>query len=225
MQNRAIAVIPAYSHIDARLYRVLMQVGLPYIEVYGCSDLVRVRSGLVSDALRTDAGRIIFIDSDMIPTAEDLIELIETPRVDAQNSVSGSYVVRGGKIAACAETGPILASASAQASAALGTSERYEKLLVAGMGFAAVDRAPLERLRLELPELLDDTGKSWSPFFLPLVIQQEVDGSLLSQYLAEDYSFWWRLRAIGVDLWLDHRLQIGHVKPEVLYPRSVQVQQ
>lgn len=206
--SKPLALIPAYSHVDYRLLKVLRAVGMPCLEVYGCSDLVRARSGLLSDALNTDADRFVFIDADVLPTEQDLIELAESSKVDGHNAVSGCYIARPGKIAAqpLDETLTLFAE------------ERFAPMLVAGMGFAAVHREAVQRLQASLPSLEDDRGRVWQPFFLPAVVEQQTPEGLLREYLPEDYSFWWRLRHAEVNLWIDTHLVVGHVKQNIWRP-------
>lgn len=205
---RVVALIPAYSHIDWRLSRALRRVGLPFIEINGCSDLVRARSQLLADGLKTDAERFLFIDADMAPSADQIVALAESEKVTPTDAVTGLYRGRPSKLAVqCEEPfeprGP----------------RRFVPFLVAGMGFAAVHRETLETVRSTIPEVRDGDGNPWHPFFLPVVVNFEQDGQELHQYLPEDYSFWWRLRTGSeVNLWLDTHLCIGHVKQEILMP-------
>lgn len=206
MKRKAIALIPAYTHIDWRLLAVLKEVGLTVLDVHGSSDLVRTRSRLLSRALSCDADRFVFIDSDIIPTARDLVELVESPMLDAENAVSGCYVVR--------ET--TLASQPEADSVELFGRERFVPMFLGGMGFAAVHRAPIEKIRAQLPRLDDATAGQWYPFFLPLVVSEEDH----HEYLADDYSFWWRVRLTGTKLWLDTHLVVGHVKKSIWLPKE-----
>jgi len=206
--SKPLVLIPAYSHVDHRLLRVLRRLGLPHLEVFGCSDLVRARSGLVSDGLQTEADRFVFIDADILPSEDDVVQLAESNKLDAHNAVSGCYEFRPGKLAAqCEDDDPTLFC-----------PERFTPLLVAGMGFAVVHRDAVERVRTSLPQLEDDTQKIWYPFFLPAVVQQQTTDGLMQEYLPEDYSFWWRLRLAQTNLWLDTHLIVGHVKQSVWKP-------
>jgi hypothetical protein len=208
MKPSPLALIPAYSHIDRRLLEALRRVGIPYMDVHGCSDLVRARSGLLSDALRTDADRFLFIDSDIVPSCDDLIRLLESPKLDPGNAVSGCYVVAPGRLAAQAEADQI----------EVGGAERFVPMLAAGMGFAAVHRSAVEVLKQQLPELVDNKSRVWHPYFLPVVVQQETEIGLLQEYLSEDFAFWWRLRLSGIKLWIDTHLTVGHIKSTILTP-------
>jgi hypothetical protein len=208
--SKPIAVIPAYSHVDRRLTDALKRTGMPAIYVHGCSDLVKARCRLLTDALATSADSFVFIDADMTPSSEQIVELAESERLDDDNALTGAYVVGGDRIAAIAMNG---------AAFELPTPERYVRCLVAGMGFAAVTRRAVERLRAALPTVLDREGCRWHPYFLPLLVEHDSEEGTIAEYLSEDYAFWYRLRAMaGVELWLDSNLSIGHCKATVLYP-------
>jgi DNA-binding transcriptional LysR family regulator len=202
MRLDAVALIPAYSHIDHRLLDALRLVGIPNIAIHGCSDLVRARCRLLSDALRTGARRFVFVDADMVPMAGQLTELIESDR----DAVSGTYAVGGGQVAASTMAGKVVE---------LPSPERFIACLVAGMGFASVSREVVERLAEKLPTVRDPNGHQWKPFFLPMLVGET------NEYLSEDYAFWWRLREhAGVQLWLDTSLVVGHCKPTVALPKG-----
>jgi hypothetical protein len=206
---KPLALTPAYSHVNWQLNDALLRVGIPHAQVHGCSDLVRARSQLLTNALETPADRFLFLDADVVPTCDQLIELAETSRVDENNAVTGLYLGRPGRLAAVTETRFSLTG-----------GERYIPLIAAGMGFAAVDRRTIDRLRSDIPEVEDADGNKWHPYFLPLVIRAELDGETVHQYMSEDYSFWWRLRMLpGVQLWLDKTLVVPHVKEVPLLPR------
>jgi len=209
MNNRVLALVPASSHLDARLLDALRRTKIRYLQVIGCSDLPRARSRLLADGMKTGAETFLFIDSDVVPTAEDIIRLIDSPKLSADSAVSGCYLARTNHVAAVPLDSPELH---------IGGEPRFVRGIVAGMGFAAVTRPLVERMNQAEPVVRDSTGELWNPLFLPFVMQIEHEGESLREYVPEDYSFWWRLRAAGGTLWLDTHLCVGHVKPTVLMP-------
>ncbi len=202
----ALILIPAYSHIDWRLAAAIRDSGLPHIHIHGCSDLVRARSRLLSDALAMPFDRFLFVDSDIIPTAAQLAALAGSERVTGTAAVTGAYAVGAGQVAANSMKGTAID---------LPAAERYVAALVAGMGFAAVSRVSVERLAATLPTVTDPDGKTWKPFFLPMLVGDT------HEYLSEDYAFWWRLRDAGTQLWLDTSLVVGHCRSRVVMPNGV----
>jgi hypothetical protein len=205
-------VIPALSHVDWRLLRTLESLGLRHIAVYGCSDLVMARSRLLTDALATDADHFVFLDADVIPGREDLISLIESPKVSPDNAVVGCYLVRENHLSA---------QFKSQSVRIMG-DVRFVECSVAGMGIGVVHRSSIERLRDTLPTVIDEQPRdgsidgrgTWTPYFLPVIL--ETEGKY--RYLAEDYSFWWRLGIVGVKLWLDTHIAVGHAKQTIFRP-------
>ncbi|MDX2054492.1 MAG: hypothetical protein SFV15_18975 [Polyangiaceae bacterium] len=176
---------------------------LPATTLIGCSDLVKARSFLLSRALGTDAEVFLFIDADMLPSVDQLETLMLSERVDSQSAVTGAYLSKGQTLCARPVDGQ-------DEAIVIGGMDRYRECQGAGLGFAAVHRSSVLRYRATLP-VLRESGVDWWPFFLPTLIsaEQEPGGR---RYLAEDYAFWWNLRAAaGVRLWLDTHLSIGHL--------------
>ena len=205
---KPLCLIPAYSHIDWRLQKVLETVGIRCLPTYGCSDLVKARSRLLTDGLATDADRFLFLDADVIPTPEDILQLLESPRLSEDSAVSGCYLVREGRLAAVPETNQVR----------LFSEPRFVPCAAAGLGISVVHRASIERVRASLPTIVDeDTARgpvAWHPYYVPVILEQK-EGY---RYLADDYSFWWRLNVVGVNLWLDTHVVVGHAKSALLKP-------
>lgn len=184
---------------------------MPYLQVHGCSDLVRARSRLLTDGMKTPADRFILIDSDMGPTADDLVSLATSERVGPTSAVSGCYVT---------ETGTVAAVTEGIDSACTHGDPRFIPLLVAGLGFAAVSRTTVETIAEAIGTVRDKSGEQWHPFFLPFVLDHNLpDGTRTREYVPEDYSFWWRMKTIAkAKLWLDTHLAVGHLKQQLLMP-------
>jgi hypothetical protein len=208
-----LALIPAYTHIDWRLADSLRRVGMPYLHVHNCSDLVRARSRLICDGMRTEAERFLLIDADTAATPDDIVRLAQSDRVSIDSAVAGCYLTRKGKVAAV-PLEPVEAS--------VGGDPRFVELLLAGMGFAAISRASLEQLDLMVEPVTDYDGHEWRPYCLPFVLEYDSPNGKAREYVPEDYSFWWRLRTLAnTRLWLDTHLPVGHVKSEILTPQGL----
>jgi hypothetical protein len=183
------------EQINGALRTALDASGLPWLPVYGMSDLPRARSVLLTAALqRSTAERILCIDADIIPSTEQVLQLARHPRVDGDNAVTGLYSLRSGKAWACHAP-----------------DERMEvdgcrRAEFAGLGFAVVSRASLLRLRDSLPRLRDPEVGDWWPFCVPFL--EERDG--VHEYCADDVSLWRRLATSGTQLWADTTLVVGH---------------
>ena len=202
----ALVIIPAYSHIDHRLMAALLEARLPLLPLHGSSDLPRARSLLISLALTREPERVIFVDSDVVPTAAQLVELATSELVTAEQALTGLYpirdiraTVRGGATWAVDAVDPEAAAAGAPVFAANW----------AGLGFAAVSAASLRRVGETLPDIVGDE-RPWKPYCVPFF-----DGQA-GRYYPEDRSLWWRLARTGTRLVASSALKVGHVASVVL---------
>jgi hypothetical protein len=189
-----IITLPVREHINATLRSSLGACGLPWLPVYGMSDLPRARSMLLTAALNHGADRIVCVDADIVATAEQIQTLAEHPRVSEADAVTGLYALRSGKAWACHAPG------------AEDESDGCRRAEYAGLGFACISRASLLKLSRKLAALEDPEAGEWWPFCVPFV---SFWGDRL-EYCADDVSLWRRLWGEGVQLWADTRLVVGH---------------
>lgn len=201
----AVAIIPAYSHIDWRLRAALDAAGVVFYAVHECSDLPLVRSRLLTFALeQTEANTIVLLDSDAAPTPEQLIRLIESPRLDREHAVTGCYQLRNGRLSFLPQDQSITVELRRPGSIELETS---------GLGFCAIRRESLWAMAQQLPRV--DSCGEWWPFCVPFV-----EGTT---YYADDGSLWERARRAGTTLWLDPDLVVDHVVLSPLRPPNAPV--
>lgn len=201
--SEILALTPAYTHVDHRLSKTLGQLGIKHLPHYECSDLPKARSQLLTYGLeQTDAGMFLLLDSDMTPSAEQLLALL-TPPLGKAHAVSAAYVSRSGALA-CR---PL----DLTAEVAIGEPGRAE-LDAAGLGCMAIHRASLERVAATLPRL----EGHWLPFCVPFYDES-------GRYYADDYSLCARLRATGTRLWLATDVLVPHLirEPRVALPGRV----
>ncbi len=198
-----VVTLPVRDDINRSLREALKGAGLPWLPIYGMSDLPRARSLLITRALSLGADVVVFIDADITPTPEQILALARHPRLSPESAVTGLYAVRTGQAWAC-DADP--------------SAPEFDGCLparTAGLGFAAVTRASLLRVAESLPAL-DDTeapGQTWRPYCLPFI--GERDGK--PEYLAEDIALWMRLGASGTRLWADPKLTVGHLTQLALF--------
>lgn len=213
MSSKVLALVPAYSHLDWRLSDSLRRVGVPFLHVHGCSDLVRARSRLLCDGMSTGAERFLFIDADTAPTPDDIVQLAESEKLTENSAVSGCYLTSRGTVAAV-PVEPVEVK--------VGGEPRFVELLVAGMGFSAVTRETIESMDEAVAPVRDATGEVWRPYFLPFILEFEIPGGeRVREYVPEDYSFWWRVRTLAKGkVWLDTHLAVAHVKTKILVPEG-----
>lgn len=196
---KSLIAIPALSHIDYRLMHVIMQSGVPLLPLYGFSDLARVRSVLLTKAVAKGAERILLIDSDIVPTVDQIAELTSTSLVTPDQAVTGLYPVKGRNAWAVHAATPEEAEKASE-------GEDFDAEW-AGLGFACVHRESLIRLISFLP-LITDPELQWTPFCVPGVVG--------NTYYPDDRVLWWRLANSGVKLRALSHLKVGHVSSEVL---------
>jgi hypothetical protein len=198
-----LAVIPAFSHIDWRLHECLERLNLPILHLHGCSDLPQARSFLLSQALESDATSFLLVDADMVPTPEQVELLLSSPRLGEGSAVTGAYLNKHRAFA--------FQPKDRTRTLKLHGSPRFVECVGAGLGLAAVHRASLERLRAQLPELLDK-GSRWYPFCMPRTLSDPQVTGGRTVYLSEDYGFWHDLRTLGrTELWLDTHVAVSHL--------------
>jgi cellulose synthase/poly-beta-1,6-N-acetylglucosamine synthase-like glycosyltransferase len=153
----------------------------------------------------------VTIDSDVVFTPEQLIELVES--TDVHSVVCGAYrmadlkhyaVVQTWDTAFFASTGSFqfLTPEAVEAWRAT-TQQKFMPVSYAGMGFMAVRREALERL-------------SYPYFFAPLQEIAGADGRLLRDVCSEDVAFCKNLEAAGDTIYLHTGLRVGHEKSLVI---------
>jgi hypothetical protein len=200
-----LVIIPAYSHIDHRLMMAMLEARLALMPLHGASDLPRARSLLISLALAREPERVLFIDSDIVPTAAQLVELATSPLVTPDQALTGLYPIRDTR--ATVRGGATWAVDAVDPETAEGAPVFAANW--AGLGFAAVSAESLRRVADTLPDIVGDEAP-WKPFCLPFV-----DGAA-GRYYPEDRSLWWRLGRTGTRLVASASLKVGHVAQVVL---------
>lgn len=200
---KAIAIIPAYSHIDHRLQAALLEAHVPFVPLHGCSDLPKVRSQLITLALERAEERVLFIDADIVPSPEQVRALAESQLVTRERALTGLYPIRDRRATAAGGRGWAVDAVEPElADEALIFEARW-----AGLGFAAIHVDSLRRVAETLP-LVEWPEMSWKPFCVPLV-----EGRT---YYPDDRVLWHRLAQTGTRLIASNQLRVGHVASVVL---------
>lgn len=191
-----------YALSLANTFRALPQWEMAWFTALGNLPLQDARSMCVAQALAWGADKLDFVDDDISFTPEDFVWLNRQP-VEA---VTGYYVMRGDD--------PIKTITIKFLDDGRQTDDRgLMQVAGAGFGFIRFDRSVFEKMADECPlmyakELPDDVAahfRDWFPFGLGPSV---VDGKL--SRAGEDIHFCNRMRAKGIPLWLDPRIQLGH---------------
>lgn len=195
---KAIIITPAYSHTRHELTPLVLETGLPWCRVHEHSDLPRVRSALLGQALDSDAEAIVLLDADTIPESASAICALANQATPSE-AVFGLYPVRDGDAWAVEPEEPELAASCIDRG-------RPFPLRTSGLGFCAIHRSSLLRVAETLPTIVEARG-SWRPFCLPYV---ENDDTGAPRYYGDDRSLCRRLIATGTKLRCDPTLRAGH---------------
>ncbi len=202
--SQALATIPAYSHIDYRLMNALLEAQIPIMPLFGSSDLPRARSILISHAMQKGAERILFIDSDIVPTADQLVKLATSPLVTPSQALTGLYPIRDTRSTVAGGASWAVDAVDREAAAA---GAPVFEANWAGLGFAAIHHDSLSRVAEILPQInMDET--QWRPYCVPVVVG--------STYYPDDRVLWWRLAQTGTQLVAATELKVGHVASVVM---------
>lgn len=189
-----IITLPVRDHINGYLRAELDRTGFPWLPVYGSSDLPRVRSVLLTRAMRGEYDRVICIDADIVARAEDIQRLATHPRLDADSAVTGLYAVRSGECWACKCT-----SDPPEA-------DGCRKAEWAGLGFACIMTDSLLRAADCEDPIREPDIEPWWPLCVPFIDIRKNEPF----YCADDVSLWARLAEVKVQLWADPSLVVGH---------------
>lgn len=194
----ALIITPAYTDLCRELRAAILASGLPVLPAFEHSDLPRVRSMLITQALTSTAERIVLVDSDIVPTGAQLAELASSPLVTPESALTGLYPTRDGK-------GWAVHAKDPQEAERGGVFEAEW----AGLGFCAIHRRSLEALQPRVPLVAAEDGPgTWSAYCVPAVHGVT--------YYGDDRVLWKHLADAGVRLWADSGLKVGHVIRAVL---------
>lgn len=198
---KAVILTPAYTHVHHLAQRAIVRSGLPWLPLYGHSDLPRVRSMLIEEGLANGADVLILVDADTIPLGASVLHELAAAATP-ERAAWGLYVLRDGDKWSVKPVDP---------DAAIVAIERGEPfpIVTGGLGIAAIHRESLLRLGDTLPIMVErDTGNRWRPFCVPFYRG--------SDYFADDGSLCERLRATGTELWCHPRQLAAHAAETLL---------
>lgn len=207
-QKKAVLGVCAWRFIEPDTNRCLISALLTgrYIAMEQWNDAAidRARGCAATEFLRhtspDDTDVLVFIDSDMIFSLEDLDKIVSLAR-DKVGIAIGAYPVRRGDA-------PWLALVPLEGNAVLSFNAESPPIEVkyGATGFMAIHREVLKAVADTMP-LCTGAGAPFWPVFLPLI----VDENGTNHYLSEDWSFCHRARDLGFPVWLDQTVKLGHI--------------
>jgi len=198
---KALVITPAYSHTHYALDRAVRKSGLPWLPLHEHSDLVRVRSVLLTRAVTLGAERVILVDADTVPADGVLETFAASPDVMPERALFGLYVQRSG------DRWQVAVSDADAADRAVAAGEKF-RVPWGGLGLCVIHRESLLRISRTLPIVLEENKAWWSPYCLPFTRG--------SEYFPEDKAFCTRLVESGTELWADPTLRAGHAVTTIL---------
>ena len=146
---------------------------------------------------------MVFIDSDMVFTLGDLDRVVALARLKHGIAV-GAYPVRRGDTPWLAVRG-----IPGKEQIELGPQSAPTEVQYGSTGFMAIHRDVLATVARSVPLCTGSGGgQTFFPMFLPLVVEVQAG---LHEYLSEDWSFCKRARDLGFGVWLEGRVDIGHI--------------
>ena len=167
-------------------------------DVSGCSIITMARNQLVHEFLKTDATELLFIDSDVIATADDVLRLM---------AQSGGKDITAGAYPRRSKDKNFFADLYFDENQDLEFDGSLMRLERVGTGFMLIQRHVIEAMVAAHPEwFYDFKGEQVCGVF----DFQNKDG----RYLGEDYLFCDRAREHGFKIHIDVDISLPHVGTE-----------
>ena len=191
---------------DKCLIRALLTNRYVGMEKWNDAAIDRSRGIAATEYLRQtkphESDVMVFIDSDMVFTLEDLDRVVALARLKHGVAV-GAYPVRRGDTPWLAVRG-----LPGKEQIELGPQSEPTEIEFGSTGFMAIHRDVLATVARSVLLCSGSGGQPFWPMFLPIVA--ELPGGV-HEYLSEDWSFCRRARDLGFGVWLEGRVDIGHI--------------
>ncbi|MBR0463453.1 MAG: hypothetical protein IJJ23_03615 [Clostridia bacterium] len=195
---KTLIAIPAMSWVYTGFLQSMLELDKPNagMAIQQNSMIFDARNNLAWGAMNNGFDRVLWIDSDMRFDADLLTRMNADMDEHGLEYVSAWFTGRKTGAKACVyksikwnvEQGKVTAKA-----------EPFEKRMdglfeTAGSGFGAV---------LMKTDVIRAVSEKYGPPFIPL------------PYMGEDISFCWRAGQLGIKMWCDGSIRVGHIGPQV----------
>lgn len=199
--SKVAILVPVGNYIEPACeagLRGLENAGYSVRRVRGFSAIDQARNSICAGALRDGFEELIWIDSDIGFSPDD----VERLRSHNQPICCGIYPKKGRRELACHVM-------PGQDSVLFGADGGLVEIKYCGAGFLLVKRQVFERLQtdLNLPLCNEHFGEPIVPFFQPMVLEDPGK----RWYLAEDYAFCERARLCGYRIMADTSIRLKHI--------------
>jgi hypothetical protein len=199
--RRCVVLVPVSQYVEPWCeegLRELERRGYEVRRVRGFSAIDVGRSQMATDALAAGYEELMWIDSDIAFSADD-VEKLRRHRLPL---VGGIYAKKLRQEFACAflpEMKELI----------FGREGGLLEVLYAGFGFMHTRRELYEKMQegLQLPICNERFGAKMIPYFAPLILEDEKG----KWYLAEDYAFCERCRGNEVRIMVDGSIRLWHI--------------
>lgn len=176
----------------------------------GDSLVARARNTLTADFLESDATHLLFIDSDLIFSGEQVLRILNHP----EDVVGGFYPKK--------QEGPLQWVCNATTEPNAPRADGLQEVRYMGTGFLRIHRRVFERMievfGTQIQYRADHTGRIEHDFW-SVGTYEYPDGS--RRYLSEDWFFCQRALDFGFKVWGDTRIVLKHVG-QAIYPLQTQ---
>lgn len=202
MEHKTIVLATYRDHTQDARHAVCMEalrtMGIMVLDVTGSPHIDIARSGLATAALELGADVAFFIDADIVFEPLDVERLANVVR-ETRGVVGAPYSLREMGRGVVAGIVPKDDHVTFFEGGGL-----YDAQGVIGMGFTAIHREVLEKIK-EIPgySLVDTQAGTVYPFFQKLVIDK--------RWLHEDASFCEAARLVGAPTQIDTRIRLTHL--------------
>lgn len=200
--------IPSYDFkVSVKLAGTLIKLGrmvdqhgveMTLETICGCSVVSRARNLLVGSFLDTDCTNMLFIDSDMTITPEDILRLLAWS--SDKNIVAGIASARKKQTTYYSMLDQDADGCLAMDRMGLVRAKRV------GTGFMMIQRQVLETLRDKHPEWRYYDASADKHLHSIFDFKSTPEG-----YIGEDYLLCDRARELGFEVWIDPTIKIGHL--------------
>ena len=182
----------------AQLMPKAMQLGVSVIlsDLSNCSIITMARNALVHEFLKTDATELLFIDSDVIATPDDILRLV---------AQSGGKDITAGAYPRRAKDEKFFTDVHYDENGDLEFDGSLMRVQRVGTGFMLIQRHVIEAMVDAHPEWMyekSDTEMMSAVFDFAIV-----DG----KYVGEDYLFCDRATKMGYKVYIDVDISLPHI--------------
>lgn len=200
-RNGCVVLVPVGRYIEPACEKgltALEAAGYTVRRIWGHSDIARGRSVIATEALADGFDELMWIDSDVVFDVADVDRL----RSHKLPFVGGVYPVKGRRRIA-------MTLLKRPATVQFGEGGGLLEVKHLATGFMLTHRSVYEKVASfhRLPVCRGEKPCGIVPYFLSVIIEEDGKPS----YLGEDFSFCWRAREAGIQVFADTTFRLGHV--------------